>query len=61
MVKKIFLTLVFSVTSVVWSSSSIAASCSGSAMSDGHTGGEYPQQYELSAYESAAGCTMSFS
>jgi peptide/nickel transport system substrate-binding protein len=45
----------------VWSSSSIAASCSGSAMSDGHTGGEYPQQYELSAYESAAGCTMSFS
>jgi peptide/nickel transport system substrate-binding protein len=61
MVKKIFLTLVFSVTSVVWSSSSFAASCSGSTMSDGHTGGEYPQQYELSAYESAAGCTMSFS
>ena len=61
MVKKIFLTLVFSITSVVWSSSSFAASCSGSTMSDGHTGGEYPQQYELSAYESAAGCTMSFS
>jgi peptide/nickel transport system substrate-binding protein len=61
MVKKIFLTLVFSVASVVWSSSSFAASCSGSTMSDGHTGGEYPQQYELSAYESAAGCTMSFS
>ena len=61
MVKKIFLTLVFSVTSVVWSSSSFAASCSGSTMSDGHTGGKYPQQYELSAYESAAGCTMSFS
>jgi peptide/nickel transport system substrate-binding protein len=61
MVKKIFLTLVFSITSVVWSSNSFAASCSGSTMSDGHTGGEYPQQYELSAYESAAGCTMSFS
>ena len=61
MVKKFFLTLVFSLASVVWSSSSFAASCSGSTMSDGHTGGEYPQQYELSAYESAAGCTMSFS
>jgi peptide/nickel transport system substrate-binding protein len=61
MVKKILLTLVFSVASVVWSSSSIAAACSGSTMSDGHTGGKYPQQYELSAYESAAGCTMGFS
>ena len=61
MVKKILLTLVFSAASVVWSTSSIAAACSGSTMSDSHTGGKYPQQYELSEYESAAGCTMSFS
>ena len=61
MFKKLFLALVFSLSTVIWSSSSFAGDCSGSTMNDGHKGGKYPQQYELSEFESAAGCTMSFS
>ena len=61
MFKKLFLALVFSSATVLWSASSYAGACSGSTMSDGHKGGQYPQQYELSEYESAAGCTMGFS
>ncbi|SVE53689.1 uncharacterized protein METZ01_LOCUS506543, partial [marine metagenome] len=57
MVKKIFLTLVFSFSAVVWSSNSFAAACSGESAA----AGKYPGQYELSEYESAAGCSMSFS
>ena len=60
MFKKLFLALVFSSSTVLWSVSSYAA-CSGSTMNDGLKGGKYPQQYELSEFESAAGCTMSFS
>ena len=30
-------------------------------MNDGHTGGDYPQQYELSEYQKAADCKMVFS
>ena len=60
MFKKLFLALVFSSSTVLWSVNSYAA-CSGSTMNDGLTGGKYPQQYELSEFESAAGCTMSFS
>ena len=60
MFKKLFLALVFSSTTALWSVSSYAA-CSGSTMNDGLKGGKYPQQYELSEFESAAGCTMSFS
>ena len=61
MFKKLFIALVFSFTTVLWSGSSFAGDCSGSTMNDGLTGGKYPQQYELSEFESAAGCTMSFS
>ncbi len=62
MFKKLFLALVFSSSTVLWSASSIAdGHCKGSTMGDGQTGGKYPQQYELSEYESAAGCTMKFS
>ena len=57
MFKKLFLTLVFSFSTVVWSSNSFAADCSGASAAPG----KYPGQYELSEYESAAGCTMSFS
>ncbi len=39
------------------SSSSFAADCSGESAA----AGKYPGQYELSEYESAAGCSMSFS
>ena len=62
MLKKLFIALVFSFTTFVWSGSSFAdGHCQGSTMNDGQTGGKYPQQYELSEYESAAGCTMKFS
>ena len=62
MLKKLFIALVFSFTTLVWSGSSFAGGhCAGSTMNDGQTGGKYPQQYELSEYESAAGCTMKFS
>jgi peptide/nickel transport system substrate-binding protein len=62
MVKKILLTLVFSATSILWSFSSYAdGHCQGSTMNDGHTGGDYPQQYELSEYQKAADCKMVFS
>jgi peptide/nickel transport system substrate-binding protein len=57
MVKKLFLTLVFSFSAVVWSSSSFAADCSGAKAA----GGAFPQQYELSEYEGLAGCSMKFS
>ncbi|MBT3902720.1 MAG: ABC transporter substrate-binding protein, partial [Pelagibacteraceae bacterium] len=57
MVKKFFLTLVFSFSVVVWSSNSFAAACSGASAD----AGKYPNQYEVSEYESAAGCSMSFS
>ena len=60
MLKKLFIALVFSSTSILWSGSSFAADCSGSTMNDGQTGGKYPQQYELSEYESAADCHMHF-
>ncbi|MDC1185198.1 ABC transporter substrate-binding protein, partial [Alphaproteobacteria bacterium] len=56
------LALVFSAGTVLWSVTSYAdGHCEGSTMSDGHTGGKYPQQYELSEYQSAAGCKMMFS
>ena len=62
MLKKLFIALVFSATTFVWSGSSFAdGHCQGSTMNDGQTGGKYPQQYELSEYESAANCTMKFS
>jgi peptide/nickel transport system substrate-binding protein len=57
MVKKLILTLVFSFSVVVWSSNSFAAACSGGSAD----AGKYPNQYEVSEYESAAGCSMSFS
>jgi len=57
MFKKLILTLVFSFPALVWSSSSFAGNCSGESAA----AGKYPGQYELSEYESAAGCTMSFS
>ena len=57
MVKKLILTLVFSFSVVVWSSNSFAAACSGGSAA----AGKYPGQYEVSEYESAAGCSMSFS
>ena len=46
-----------------FSTSAFAAKCTGITMSDtkGVAGGKYPQQYELSEYEKAAGCKMSFS
>ena len=56
MVKKLILTLVFSFSAVVWSSNSFAAACSGESAA----AGKYPGQYEVSEYESAAGCSMSF-
>ena len=52
MVKKLILTLVFSFSAVVWSSNSFAAACSGGSAD----AGKYPNQYEVSEYESAAGC-----
>ena len=46
-----------------FSTNSFAAKCTGITMSDtkGVAGGKYPQQYELSEYEKAANCKMSFS
>ena len=41
MVKKFFLTLVFSFSVVVWSSNSFAAACSGASAD----AGKYPNQY----------------
>ena len=41
----------------MWSSNSFAAACSGGSAD----AGKYPNQYEVSEYESAAGCSMSFS
>ena len=62
MFKKLLLALVFFTGTTLWSVSSFAGGhCTGSTMSDGHTGGKYPQQYELSDYESTAGCEMQFS
>jgi peptide/nickel transport system substrate-binding protein len=62
MFKKILLALVFSASTVLWSASSFAGGhCTGSTMNDGLQGGKYPQQYELSEFESAAGCKMQFS
>ena len=62
MFKKLLLALVFSTSTVLWSASSFAGGhCTGSTMNDGLKGGKYPQQYELSEYESAAGCKMQFS
>jgi len=61
MFKKLLLALVFSAGTFLWSVSSYAdGHCEGSTMNDGHTGGKYPQQYELSEYQSAAGCKMVF-
>ena len=62
MLKKLFIALVFSSATFVWSGSSFAGGhCVGTTMNDAQTGGKYPQQYELSEYESAASCTMKFS
>jgi orotate phosphoribosyltransferase len=62
MFKKLLLALVFSAGTVLWSVTSYAdGHCEGSTMSDGHTGGKYPQQYELSEYQSTASCKMMFS
>ena len=62
MFKKLLLALVFSTGTVLWSVTSYAdGHCEGSTMSDGHTGGKYPQQYELSEYQSTASCKMMFS
>ena len=62
MFKKIFIALVFSSATFVWSGSTFAGGhCVGTTMSDAQTGGKYPQQYELAEYESAASCTMKFS
>ena len=62
MLKKLFIALVFSAATFVWSGSSFAGGhCVGTTMNDAQTGGKYPQQYELSEYESAASCTMKFS
>ena len=62
MFKKLLLALIFSTSTVLWSASSFAGGhCTGSTMNDGLKGGKYPQQYELSEYESAAGCKMQFS
>jgi peptide/nickel transport system substrate-binding protein len=62
MFKKILLALVFSASTVLWSASSFAGGhCTGSTMNDGLQGGKYPQQYEISEFESAAGCKMQFS
>ena len=62
MLKKLFIALVFSSAIFVWSGSSFAGGhCVGTTMNDAQTGGKYPQQYELSEYESAASCTMKFS
>ena len=43
-----------------FSTNSFAAKCTGITMSDmkGVAGGKYPQQYELSEYEKAAGCKI---
>ena len=60
MFKKLFIAFVFSFSTALWSFTSLAADCSGSTMNDGQQGGKYPQQYELSEYESAAGCHMHF-
>ena len=51
MFKKLFIALVFSFSTFAWSGISFAGDCSGSTMSDGMTGGKYPQQYELSEYD----------
>ncbi|MDC3016966.1 ABC transporter substrate-binding protein [Pelagibacteraceae bacterium] len=62
MFKKLFIAMIFSFSTALMSFGSIAGGhCSGSTMNDGQTGGKYPQQYELSEYESAAGCEMKFS
>ncbi len=62
MFKKLFIAMIFSFSTALLSFGSIAGGhCSGSTMNDGQTGGKYPQQYELSEYESAAGCEMKFS
>ena len=62
MLKKLFIAIIFSFSTALLSFGSIAGGhCSGSTMNDGQTGGKYPQQYELSEYESAAGCEMKFS
>ena len=50
MLKKLFIALVFSSATFVWSGSSFAGGhCVGTTMNDAQTGGKYPQQYELSA------------
>ena len=56
MFKKLFLTLVFSFSALFLSSNIYAADCSGKKVD----GGAFPMQFELSEYESLAGCTMSF-
>jgi peptide/nickel transport system substrate-binding protein len=62
MFKKLLIAMIFSFSTALMSFGSIAGGhCSGSTMNDGQTGGKYPQQYELSEYESAAGCEMKFS
>ena len=48
MFKKLFIALVFSAATFVWSGSSFAGGhCVGTTMSDAQTGGKYHQQYEL--------------
>ena len=49
MLKKLFIALIFSSATFVWSGSSFAGGhCVGTTMNDAQTGGKYPQQYELS-------------
>ena len=62
--KKIFIKIVV-VSFLVsgFSITSFAASCPSITVSDmkGVAGGKYPQQYELSEFEKAAGCKLKFS
>ena len=53
MFKKLFLAVVFSLATILWSSYSFAGACSwfNSMNPDGVDAGQYPQQYELSEFE----------
>jgi len=61
--KKLYLTVVVFLLAVIFNTTSFAASCPSITVSDmqGVAGGKYPQQYELSEFEKAAGCKLKFS
>ena len=65
MVKKLLLTVIFSVASISWSGYSFAGNCAGNGSTQSNTNGvaagQYTQQFELDEFEKAAGCTMQFS